>query len=75
MKKSVLFSIIAVIIVVATILIIFMNKKDNPQFEQKQIYADIPVSTTPVKKMLLSNSISLVGSINTSNYVNVIDEA
>lgn len=75
MKKSLLLSIIALVIVVAAIAIVLMNKNETHQSEQKQIYADIPVSTVPVKKMQLVTSISLVGVINASNDVNVISEA
>lgn len=75
MKKSLLFSIMSIIILIAAIAILLFNKKQTNSSDQKQSYGDIPVSTTLVKKMKLVNSISLVGVVNASNDVNVISEA
>ncbi len=75
MKKSLLFSIISIIILIAAIAILLFNKKEANPSDQKQSYGDVPVSTTLVKKMQLVNTISLVGVVNASNDVNVISEA
>ena len=75
MKKSLLFSIVSVIVVISVLSIVFFrNEKTNPS-DQKQTYGNIPVSTTSVKKMQLINNISLVGVVNASKDVNVISEA
>lgn len=75
MKKSLLFSIISIIILIAAIAILLFNKKETNPSDQKQSYGDVPVSTTLVKKMQLINTISLVGVVNANNDVNVISEA
>ena len=75
MKKSLIYSIITIIIVTTAVVIIFLGKKEINPSDQKQSYGDVPVSTTVVKKMLLVNTISLVGVVNASNDVNVISEA
>ena len=73
-KPSIIISTI-IIIVIIVIAIISLSKQDTGQTGAKINYADIPVSTTVVKKMLLINDISLVGVINANNDVNVISEA
>jgi len=73
-KTSIIISVTIIVIIIITA-IIFLSKKDSGISSQKISYADIPVSTTLVKKMLLVNNISLVGVVNASNDVNVISEA
>ena len=51
-----------------------MSNKETGQSTEKITYADIPVSTTLVKKMQLVNNISLIGVVNASNDINVISE-
>lgn len=73
MKKSVILSIISIVIILAVVFL-FMNRKGTNTVSSIN-YGDIPVSTTLVKKMPLVNTISLVGVVNASNDVNVISEA
>ncbi len=73
MKKSVILSIISIVIILAAVFLL-MNKKGTTNATSIN-YGDIPVSTTVVKKMPLVNTISLVGVVNASNDVNVISEA
>lgn len=75
MKKVSIIISATIIIIIIIAAIIFLSKKDEGNSDQKISYADIPVSTTMVKKMLLENNISLVGVVNASNDVNVISEA
>jgi RND family efflux transporter MFP subunit len=75
MKKSILFSIVSVIVILATLSILFFSKKETNPSDQKQSYGNVPVSTTSVKKMQLVNNISLVGVVNASKDVDVISEA
>lgn len=74
MKKSLLLTIISAIIIGIVVVFFSIQKKTNPT-DQKQLYGEVPVSTTSVQKMQLINSISLVGVVNASNDVNVISEA
>lgn len=73
MKKSVILSILAIVIILAAVFFL-MNKK-GPDKSTAISYGDIPVSTAAVTKMPLVNTISLVGVVNASNDVNVISEA
>lgn len=75
MKKSVLLSIIAAIILIIALVMILMGKKTDVTGSSAVSYGDIPVSTTMVKKMQLVNTISPVGVVNASNDINVISEA
>ena len=75
MKKISITISATIIIIIIIAAIIFLGKKDIENSGQKISYADIPVSTTLVKKMLLVNNISLVGVVNASNDINVISEA
>lgn len=75
MKKAFLPVIALIIIVIVVIAIISSNKEETNPSDLKQSYGDVPVSTTPVKKMQLVNVISLVGVVNASNDVDIISEA
>ncbi len=75
MKKVLLPLIGLIIIVIVVIAIISSNKEETNPSDLKQSYGDVPVSTTPVKKMQLVNVISLVGVVNASNDVDIISEA
>lgn len=75
MKKTSILLLVSILILISIIAIIFLRKDTTNQPGEKLLYADIPVSTTSVKKMLLVNNISLVGVVNASNDVNVISEA
>jgi len=75
MKKSLLLPILSLIIVIILIAVFFLSDKKSDPSDRKQPYAEVPVSTTQVKKMQLVNNISLVGVVNASNDVNVISEA
>lgn len=75
MKKALLPVITLVVIVIVIIAIISSNKEETNPADQKQSYGDVPVSTTPVKKMQLVNVISLVGVVNASSDVDIISEA
>ena len=74
MKKSLLLTIISAIIIGMVVVFLLIQKKTKPT-DQKQLYGEVPVSTTSVKRMQLINSISLVGVVNASNDVDVISEA
>ena len=73
-KKSLL-ALVLVIVIVVIVAIFLSNQNETNSPDKKQLYGDVPVSTTIVKKMQLVNNISLVGVVNASNDVNVISEA
>jgi RND family efflux transporter MFP subunit len=75
MKKSLRFTLVFVIVILAALSIIFFSKKETDPSDQKQSYGNVPVSTTLVKKMQLANNISLVGVVNASKDVDIISEA
>ena len=75
MKKKFLLTAVSIIIVIVLIAVLFLNKKETNPSDQKISYGDIPVSTISVKKMMLINTISLVGVVNASKDINVISEA
>ena len=75
MKRPSILTTLSIIIVLIVIVVILFSKEETGQAEEKLSYADIPVSTTVVKKMPLVNNISLIGVVNASNDVNVISEA
>jgi len=74
MKKALL-PLLALIIVIVVIIVVSSNKDKPPSSDQKQTYGDVPVSTTTVKKMQLTDIISLVGVVNASKDVDIISEA
>lgn len=75
MKKYILFSTLTIIALIIIIALATSNKSKVSPSEEKQTYGDIPVSVIKVKKMQLTNAISLVGVVNANNDVNVISEA
>lgn len=75
MKNTSILALVSISILIVIIAIFYFGKDGANQPTEKLSYADIPVSTIPVKKMLLVNDISLVGVVNASKDVDVISEA
>jgi RND family efflux transporter MFP subunit len=74
MKKSIwIATTIVVVMLVIAILLSGCPKKES--ITKNDIITTVPVSVTLVQKQKLTNNISLVGTINASNDVNVISEA
>jgi RND family efflux transporter MFP subunit len=75
MKKYIIFSILIIVALIVIITLTISNKDKVPPPNVKQTYGNTPVSVIKVKKMQLTNVISLVGVVNASKDVNVISEA
>jgi len=72
--KQTRFVAIAVIIIVFIIGFLICRKPKKTLESTNKIQIDVPVSVTTVQKQRLTRDISLVGSINANNDVNVIAE-
>jgi RND family efflux transporter MFP subunit len=72
MKKSI-WIIIAVVTVLIAIIMSIRHKKES--ISKGDIITTVPVSVTLVQKQKLASNLSLVGTINANNDVNVISEA
>ncbi len=66
--------IISAVIVVAILGVILIARQEKQEAPQAALLSDVPVTVVPVQKQRLSSSISLVGTINANNDVNVVAE-
>jgi RND family efflux transporter MFP subunit len=74
MKKSTWIA-IAIVVVLVVIAIIMLRRPKNESAVKSDMITTVPVSVTVVQKQKLTSNISLVGTINANNDVNVISEA
>jgi RND family efflux transporter MFP subunit len=74
MKKSIRIA-VSIVIVLFVIAILMSCQKRGGGIAKNDIITTVPVSVTLVQKQKLTNNISLVGTINANNDVNVISEA
>jgi len=73
--KKVSLIIVVVMLLVGTLVFLFSSRQnENGQSSTSTISADVPVSVVTARKQNLASSISLVGTINANNDVNVISE-
>jgi RND family efflux transporter MFP subunit len=74
MKKSIwiAMTMVAIMVIIA---IIMSGRKKKELITKNDIITTVPVSVTLVQKQKLTSNISLVGTINANNDVNVISEA
>ncbi len=74
MKKTLLI-IVTLVLILGLLTFLFTTRESkNVQTATSAISADVPVSVITVRKQNLASSISLVGTINANNDVNVISE-